>query len=63
MAWYIQRRHAGVVETIDEIDDRSEAHRLANEHNLSDKTAYHYVAKNPCKSWLRQSQTHIKATQ
>jgi len=54
MAWYIQRRHAGIVETIAEIDDRAEAHRLANEHNAVDKTAYHYVAKNPCKAWLKR---------
>lgn len=54
MAWYIQRRHAGAVETIDEIDDIKEAHRIAHQHNLADKTAYHYVAKCPCKSWRKQ---------
>jgi hypothetical protein len=51
MTFYIQRKQGGNVETIDEVDDRREAHRLAAEYNLSDRTAYHYVNRAPSKSW------------
>lgn len=53
MAWYIQRRRSGVLETIEEIDDSREAHRVASEYNLKDKTAYHYVARSPCQAWRK----------
>lgn len=51
MPFYIQRKQGGNVETIDKVDDRREAHRLAAEYNLADKTAYHYVSRAPSKSW------------
>ena len=51
MPWYIQRKQSGKVETIDEIDDRTEAYRLAAEYNMADKTAYHYVQRVACKAW------------
>lgn len=54
MTYYIQRRDGGKVETIDEIDDRREAHRLASEYNLADNSAYHYVKRKPCKAWLER---------
>lgn len=54
MTWYIQRKQLGKIETIDEIDDRSEAYKLAAQYNMADKTAYHYVQRRPCKAWLER---------
>lgn len=51
MPWYIQRKAGGRVETIDEVKDSREAHRLAAEYNMADKTATHYVVRTPCKAW------------
>jgi len=51
MPWFIQRKQDGKVETIDEIRDSREAHRLAAEYNLADKSAIHYVSRQPCKAW------------
>ena len=53
MSYYIQRRdNSNTVETIDELADSKEAHRVAREYNLADATAVHYVTKKPCKAWL-----------
>jgi putative IMPACT (imprinted ancient) family translation regulator len=55
MPWYIQRRESSrSLETIDEIDDAKEAHRVAKEYNISDPTAVHYVSKVPCKAWRNE---------
>ena len=51
MPWFIQRKQDGKVETIDELRDSREAHRLAAEYNLADKSAIHYVSRQPCKAW------------
>lgn len=52
MAWYVQRRsERGLIETVDEADDRREAHRLAAEYNLADKGARYYVKRYPCKAY------------
>lgn len=51
MPFYIQRRANGKIETIDELDDSKEAHRLAREYNLADQSAFHYVARHACKGW------------
>ena len=55
MPWYVQRKQDGKVETIAQADDRKEAHKLAGEYNLADKTAYHYAQHHPCKAWLRSN--------
>ena len=55
MPYYIQRRdETYVVVTIEEYNDLREAHKAAREHNSRDPTAYHYVAKRPCKAWLEK---------
>lgn len=52
MPWYIQRRsERGFVETVDEADDRREAHRLAAKYNIADKSAQYYVKRYPCKAY------------
>jgi len=52
MPWYIQRRsETGFVETVDEVDDRREAHRVAAEYNIADKSAQYYVKRYPCKAY------------
>lgn len=52
MPRYIQRRsERGFVETVDEADDRREAHRLAAEYNIADKSAQYYVKRYPCKAY------------
>jgi len=52
MPYYIQRREdPRTVETIDEFEDSKEAYRVAQEYNLSDPTARHYVTRVACKAW------------
>ncbi len=52
MTYYIQRRDARQLETVDEFTERKEARTMRDEYQLSDPSARYYVSTRPCRDWL-----------
>lgn len=50
-AFYIQRKDARYLETVDEFKTRKEALAMLAEYRLSDRSAHYYLSTRPCRDW------------
>lgn len=51
MAYYIQRKDAQQLETVDEFETRKEARAMVAEYQMADPSAEYYVSTRACKDW------------
>jgi len=51
MTFYIQRKDAKHLDTVDEFATRKEARAMLAEYRLADPTPKHYISTRPCNSW------------
>ena len=51
MATYINMRHDGEVETVDEFETRKEARKMCAEYNSCDRYHEYYVSSRSTKDW------------
>jgi hypothetical protein len=51
MKFYIQRRDAYQLETVDEFSTRKEARKMLAEYIQADSSAFYYISARHCKSW------------
>ena len=49
--YYIQRKDARNLETVDQFATRKEAREMVREYRTADPSAYYYVSTRPCKNW------------
>lgn len=49
--FYIQRRDANLLETVDEFPTRSEARAMLSEYIMSDHSADYYISTRACANW------------
>lgn len=57
MKYYIQRKDSSYLETVDEFENRKEAIKMLAEYRMSDRYAYYYLSKRPCKAWRENVHT------
>lgn len=53
--YYIQRKDANGLETVDEFTTRKEAKATVDEYRLSDWSASYYISSRACKAWLEST--------
>lgn len=51
MKFYIQRRDAYQLETVDAFSTRKEAKKMLAEYIQADSAAFYYISGRPCKAW------------
>lgn len=49
--YYIQRKDARHLETVDEFATRKEARAMLAEYRMSDPTARFYISRRACRDW------------
>jgi len=59
MTFYIQRKDANQLETVDEFATRKEAKAMLAEYQLADRTAEHYISTRACSDW-ESAKTPVK---
>ena len=52
MTYYIQRRDARYLETVDEFVTRREARAMLTEYRMADSSADYYISTRPCRDWV-----------
>jgi len=54
MAYFIQRKSQGWLETVDQAETVKEAADLLREYQQADRSAFYYPSRRPCRSWQSQ---------
>ena len=49
--FYIQRKDASQLETVDQFDTRKEALAMLKEYQISDTSGHYYISSRACKAW------------
>ena len=49
--FYIQRKDARQLETVDQFDSRREALDMVREYRMADHSANYYISSRACKEW------------